>query len=141
MVTLVGTRIAHFFGKYNRCRYCVSFADSYNGVAAAFHSSPQEGIRVAKVDCQAERALMARFGIDSFPSFYVVDGWSVYKFEETRGEAALLDFARGGYKKQQVNHSLSPTKKLQTLLPIFLTFWKIFIKLFPLAHDVFTLSL
>ena len=89
-----------------RCRHCVAFADAYNNVAAAFHSSPQEKIRVAKVDCQVEKALMARFGIESFPSFFLIDRVSVYVFDEPRSEANLLDFARGGYKKQQVNSSI-----------------------------------
>jgi thioredoxin-like negative regulator of GroEL len=74
-------------------------------VAATFHSSPQEGIRVAKVDCQSEKALKARFGVTSFPSFYLVDGWSVYEFDNPRTEAALMDFVRGGYKKQEVRRT------------------------------------
>ena len=38
----------------------------------------------------------------AYPSFYIVDGWSVYKFEDNRSEANLMVFARGGYKKQEV---------------------------------------
>lgn len=54
---------------------------------------------MAKVDCSVERALLARFGVTSFPSFFLVDGWSVYEFEGSRTEVSLMDFARGGYKK------------------------------------------
>ncbi len=89
--------------KHDRCKHCQEFANSYNNVAATFHSSPKEGIRVAKVDCEMEKALKTRFGVTSFPSFFLVDGWSVYEFENNRSEATLMDFARGGYKKQQVN--------------------------------------
>jgi hypothetical protein len=32
-----------------------------------------------------------------------VDGWSVYEFDKIRTEAALMDFLRGGYKKQDVS--------------------------------------
>jgi hypothetical protein len=35
--------------------------------------------------------------------FYLVDGWSVYQFENLRSEANLMDFARGGYKKLDVS--------------------------------------
>lgn len=90
-----------------RCRHCQDFASSYNNVAATFHSSPSEGIRVAKVDCKAEKALKTRFGVASFPSFFVVDGWSVYEFNNLRSEAALMDFVRGGYKKQEVRRPRS----------------------------------
>jgi thioredoxin-like negative regulator of GroEL len=58
---------------------------------------------VSKVDCASEKALKTRFGLQSFPSFYIVDGWSVYQFENVRSEASLMDFARGGYKKQDVS--------------------------------------
>jgi hypothetical protein len=50
-----------------------------------------------------EKALRARFGVHGFPMFYLVDGWSVYQFENLRSEANLMDFARGGYKKQDVS--------------------------------------
>jgi thioredoxin-like negative regulator of GroEL len=61
---------------------------------------------VAKVDSSVERALSARFGVSSFPSFFLVDGWSVYEFEGTRNEVGLMDFARGGYKKDDVSEAL-----------------------------------
>jgi thioredoxin-like negative regulator of GroEL len=86
-----------------RCKYCQTFQSSYQNIAASFHSSPNEKIRVAKVDCTSEKALKTRFGLQSFPSFYIVDGWSVYQFENVRTESSLMDFARGGYKKQDVS--------------------------------------
>jgi thiol-disulfide isomerase/thioredoxin len=85
-----------------RCGHCKSFASSYANVAAAFHSSPKEHIRVGKVDASVERALTARFGVQYFPSFYLISGWSVYPFEDTRSVHNLMDFARGGYKKEEV---------------------------------------
>jgi protein disulfide-isomerase-like protein len=85
------------------CSHCQQFASSYTSIAVSFHSSSKENIRVAKVDCQNERALTTRFGIQSFPSFYVVQGWSVYKYEGSRSVHQLMDFARGGYKKQSVS--------------------------------------
>jgi hypothetical protein len=84
-----------------RCRHCQDFAKSYAHIASSFHSSPTEKIRVAKVDCSKEKALMNRFGITGFPSFFLLDGYSVYEFEKKRTEPNLLDFARGGYKLQE----------------------------------------
>ena len=84
------------------CSHCVQFAPTYQSIAATFHSSPNEKIRVARVNCSVERALMTRFGIDAFPSFYLVSGWDVYKFEDNRSASSLMDFMRGGYKKKNV---------------------------------------
>lgn len=73
-------------------------------MAATLHANPKENIRVGKVDCSVEKALGTRFGIQSYPSFYVVDGWSVYEFNDHRTETNLIAFVRGGYKKQEVSN-------------------------------------
>jgi thiol-disulfide isomerase/thioredoxin len=87
------------------CSHCQTFMASYMSIAHSFHSSPNEKIRVARVDCSVERALLSRFDVKGFPSFFVVAGWQVYEFEGTRHEANLMTFARGGYKKQDVSTS------------------------------------
>ena len=84
-----------------RCHHCKNFSPQYANIAASFHSSPHENVRVAKVDCTSERALSRRFDITSVPSFFVVAGWSVYKFKDDRSETNLMNFVRGGYKKQE----------------------------------------
>lgn len=86
----------------SRCGHCREFARSYDNIAANFHIPSDQGFRVGKVDCVAERALNARFGIQYLPTFFVIDGWSVYQFDEPRSESSLIDFLRGGYKKQSV---------------------------------------
>ena len=100
-------RFSFFCGKNKtkRCRHCQTFAETYANIALSFHSSPNEKIRVGRVDCNVERTLMSRFGVRSFPVFYLVDGWSVYEFDNTRrSEVNLMDYARGGYKKDTVGH-------------------------------------
>ena len=92
----------------SRCRHCQDFATSYANIAASFHSSPNEGIRVGKINCSVERALTARFGIEGFPSFFLIDGWSVYPFDDPRSVPNLMNFARGGYKKEMVGKSAMP---------------------------------
>jgi hypothetical protein len=63
---------------------------------------PDEKIRVARINCSVEKALMTRFGVNSFPSFFLVSGWDVYEFSGKRSQTSLQDFARGGYKKKIV---------------------------------------
>ena len=87
----------------DRCRHCREFSRSYDNIAANFHLPSNQGFRVGKVDCEVEKALRTRFGIRFFPSFFVVDGWNVYEYDKARTEAALMDFLRGGYKKQEVS--------------------------------------
>jgi len=83
------------------CSHCVNFAPVYENLARTLHSSNNDGkIRVARVNCSQEKALMTRFDIRAFPSFFLVAGWDVYEFEETRGAATLTEFAKGGYKKK-----------------------------------------
>lgn len=114
------------------CKHCQNFKSQYESIAMTFHSAPQEKIRVAKVDCSVEKALATRFGVQGYPSFYVVSGWSVYEFEDARSESNLMSFARGGYKKQAVRSttvgssagfrshqsSISPLRFLSFLQPI-----------------------
>jgi len=48
---------------------------------------------VGKIDGDQERALSSRFGVSSYPTFYVVDGYAVYEFEKPRSKQQLVDFA------------------------------------------------
>lgn len=100
------------------CSHCVQFAPTYQNIARTLHgSTPDEKIRVARVDCSTEKALMTRFGIKAFPSFFLVKGWDVYEFAERRMESTLMDFARGGYKKKVpitfMNSPMGPMGLLQ----------------------------
>eukprot|EP00934_Nitzschia_sp_Nitz4_P006034 Nitzschia sp. Nitz4//scaffold1_size375055//299//1195//NITZ4_000199-RA/size375055-augustus-gene-0.701-mRNA-1//-1//CDS//3329540814//6024//frame0 len=83
------------------CPFCQEFAASYNNIAEIFHLSPEEGVRVARVNIQEELALKTRFGVTSIPCFFLIDGWSVYEFEEKISEVNLLNFVRGGYKQEE----------------------------------------
>ena len=85
------------------CSHCVRFAPAYENIARTLHSSTTDGkIRVARVNCSVEKALMTRFGIQAFPSFFLVDGWDVYEFDGQRSETTLINFAQGEYKKYNV---------------------------------------
>lgn len=55
-------------------------------------------MNVAKVDGSAERALSSRFGVQSFPTFFLVDGWTVREFDGTRSQEGLVQFALEEYE-------------------------------------------
>jgi thiol-disulfide isomerase/thioredoxin len=62
------------------CGHCEAFAPTYSAIAKAYHGSSDHNhnIKVAKIDGSSETALSSRFGVYAYPSFYLVDGWSVY---------------------------------------------------------------
>jgi thiol-disulfide isomerase/thioredoxin len=82
------------------CGHCEAFAPSYSAIADVYHASPDHKIKIAKVDGSAETALSSRFGVYGYPSFYLVDGWSVYIYDDARTKKKLMEFVEGGYKKQ-----------------------------------------
>jgi len=84
------------------CGHCGAFAGTYAEIANVYHASDEHKIKVAKIDGDSERALASRFGIYSYPSFFIVDGWNVYEFDQGRSKKALMKFAEGGYKEQDV---------------------------------------
>jgi hypothetical protein len=53
---------------------------------------------VAKVNGEVEQALLSRFAIAAYPSFFVIDGWSVYEFNKNRSKANLMKYVEGEYK-------------------------------------------
>ena len=95
------------------CGHCVSFEPTYKEIAEAYHRSTgsddddaldeekkkKSGIKVGKINGDAEQALVSRFGVKSYPSFFVVDGFSVYEFDGSRSKATLMQYVEGGYKK------------------------------------------
>ena len=81
------------------CIHCVEFAPTYMDIARQYHGSDANKIKVGKVNGEVERALVSRFAIYAFPSFYIVDGWSVYHFQQPRVRNLLTNYAEGGYKQ------------------------------------------
>lgn len=83
------------------CSHCRNFATEYEQVAESLHRDEDANVKVGKVDGDAQRAIKSRFGPTHFPTFFLIDGWSVYEFEGTRTGPKLIDFAKSGYKKQE----------------------------------------
>jgi thiol-disulfide isomerase/thioredoxin len=94
-----GVWLVEFYAPW--CSHCRHFESTYAEIAAHFHaasSAEKKKIQVAKVNGDAEKALSTRFGIRGYPSFYVVDGWSVYLFESARSKHNLIKFVEQDYK-------------------------------------------
>ena len=83
------------------CPHCMDFASAYQAIASTYHTTSKElNIKVAKINGDEERTLSSRFGIYAYPSFYLVDGLSVYEFTSpTRTKRSLMKFAEGEYKQ------------------------------------------
>lgn len=125
------------------CIHCVEFAQQYSEIARYYHASPNRRprIRVAKVNGEQERALASRFGIFAFPSFFIIDGWSVYRFEEARSKKRLMEFVEGGYKKTtSIPFYSSPMGPLGQFQGGLLSFGHVAVDLFEWAQLSFGLS-
>lgn len=88
------------------CGHCQRFAPTYTSIAHSLHaenkSKPKDKrIKVGKVDGSKERILTSRFSIRAFPSFFVVDGWDVYEYENTRSKEAIINYVKRDYKKDE----------------------------------------
>lgn len=89
------------------CGHCTRFASTYDQVAMALHADqndpngPKRKVNVGKVDGAAERALSSRFGVHGYPTFVLVEGWTVREFEGTRSMDGLIQFAKTDYEKTE----------------------------------------
>lgn len=86
------------------CSHCVRFAPAYEQIAQKLHSQQQTSpfkrqVNVAKIDGSAERALASRFGVRGFPTFFLVDGWTVREYEGSRSQDTLIKFVMEEYKE------------------------------------------
>lgn len=56
---------------------------------------------MAKVDGAAERALSSRFAVHGYPTFVLVDGWTVREYTGSRSVEGLVGFALTEYEKTE----------------------------------------
>jgi thiol-disulfide isomerase/thioredoxin len=91
----------------NRCSHCTRFAPTYEQIAQQLHSQQKNSspkarqVNVAKVDGAAERALSSRFSVKGFPSFYLIDGWTVREYDGNRSQENIIKFALEDYEKTE----------------------------------------
>lgn len=88
------------------CGHCTRFASTYEQIANQLHQKHdlpdnKRKVNVAKVDGAAERALTSRFSVHGFPTFFLVDGWTVREFEGNRSQESLIKFALENYEETE----------------------------------------
>lgn len=80
------------------------FAPTYEQIAQQLHSQQKDAgpnsrqVNVAKVDGATERALSSRFSVKGFPSFYLIDGWTVREYDGNRNQENMIKFALEDYE-------------------------------------------
>ena len=72
-------------------------------------------IKVAKIDGDVERAIVSRFNFAGFPSFFLIDGWSVYEYDDGRTVEHMMAYAKDGYRQKEVR--VYPTLTLTRQTP------------------------
>jgi thiol-disulfide isomerase/thioredoxin len=146
------------------CIHCVEFAPSYEDIARHYHGQrppppPQKqlpsttsktqkkskkkrrDVKVGKINGEIERALVSRFAIHSYPCFFLIDGWNVYKFDESRQKKTLIAFTDGGYKKyQSISFYASPMGPLGIFQGTLMSTGHIFYDVFQWSQETFGLS-
>jgi len=93
------------------CGHCTRFATTYESVATHFHSKQLDRtisrrVNVAKIDGASERALASRFGVTGFPTFFLVDGWTVREYDGVRSFDGLVKFATTTEDEKNNNEDL-----------------------------------
>lgn len=80
------------------CKHCTRMAPMWQAVADNLETS---GMRVGRVDSSAHNGIARSFGVEKFPFVLLLDSdGSVYHYSGRRQLPPLLNFARGGYKRQ-----------------------------------------
>mmetsp|Transcript_18113 Transcript_18113/g.27623 ORF Transcript_18113/g.27623 Transcript_18113/m.27623 type:complete len:214 (-) Transcript_18113:259-900(-) len=85
------------------CRHCKNFEPTYQTISNTLsewngRKGSTKNIKVGRVDGSSERAIASRFNIRGFPTFYVIDGWSVFEYSGTRSHDAMVAFVTKSYK-------------------------------------------
>ena len=68
----------------------------------SMHEGNDRKVMVGKIDGASERALSSRFNVKGFPSFYLIDGWTVRQYEGERSVGGLVKFATETYISVEV---------------------------------------
>jgi thiol-disulfide isomerase/thioredoxin len=82
------------------CGHCQTIKPIYDQVAHHFHESREHRVKVGKIDGDSEKALMSRFGAKGYPSFYLLDGYTVHEYQGDRSFEAMVAFTESDYLKQ-----------------------------------------
>ena len=67
------------------------------------HDADNRIVKVGKVDGSAEKALSSRFNVRGYPTFYLIDGWTVRQYEGQRSVEALVKFSTEDFEDIEVS--------------------------------------
>lgn len=106
------------------CGHCTRFAPTYENVADTLHGmhkeSPSRKIMVAKVDGSNEQAITSRFNIMGYPSFFLIEGWTIRQYDGQRSLESMVKFATETYEGTEpipfMNSPFGPIGQLRALL-------------------------
>lgn len=106
------------------CGHCTRFAPTYETVANTLHGmhkkNPSRKIMVGKVDGSGEKAITSRFNIMGYPSFFLIEGWSVRQYDGKRSLEDMVKFATVTYEEVEpipfMNSPFGPIGQLRALL-------------------------
>lgn len=111
-----------YYYYFSRCGHCKQFAPQYEAVALHFHkrnkqieekeinsnsdqnnnnnSKEKRKVKVGQVDGTSERALAHRFNVKAYPSFFLVDGWTVREYTGyRRSQQSMIEFVEKTHTK------------------------------------------
>lgn len=83
------------------CSHCKQFAPRYALMSVDLDRNYDYDITLAKVDGSSERALSSRFNVHGYPTFFVIEGWSVWHYQGARDQNEMIKFVTEGYKDQE----------------------------------------
>jgi thiol-disulfide isomerase/thioredoxin len=130
----------------HECSHCVDFAPLYAEIARHYHDkslreSGARSVKVGKIDGNAERVLLRRFHVNSYPSIFIVDGYYAYEFKERRAKEILMRYVEGGYKKDSpLSIYESPMGPIGLLIGMIMTLCYAGEELFLWIQDTFGFS-
>mmetsp|Transcript_4416 Transcript_4416/g.7309 ORF Transcript_4416/g.7309 Transcript_4416/m.7309 type:complete len:232 (+) Transcript_4416:49-744(+) len=78
------------------CSHCRQLEPAWRTLADQLAGEPD--MHVAKVDGPQNKQIMARLGVDSFPSIYLMREGNTYVYSGPRNLQAIKEFASTGYK-------------------------------------------
>lgn len=108
------------------CGHCKRFMNTFDEIGEELKGK----VRVAKIDATSEVSIASVFQVQSFPTFFHINGKEVRKYKGRRKKESLIDFSLEGFKTEKTTSSFaSPFGPFGRVLSFFLGFVQVFMSL------------